>query len=209
MYVSSNTFSPLIPLPGKEGKVTIPAGRFPPTLIYVRHVLKTEQIEVFSSYGLVQIDLPPLVVNITGPKEAKKGHGKITLDASNSFDPDTPKDQDGKLIFTWFCKREDDFTYAQYSARRRQRYRFRYLYTRQFMRSIPADVDHGRPFTDDGCFGYGPGRLSHKGPKLEVDVDKMKSKYKYIFRVVVSKGQRKTSMEHTLRINPSVTLKVR
>lgn len=210
MYESSKTFSPLIPLPGHGGKVTLEGHKYPPSLVYVRHVIKTEQIEVYS-YGLVKIDRPPLVVKITGPTEVKKGQGVIILDASKSFDPDTSviKDQDEDLVFTWFCKREDDFSYAQYSARRRQRYRFRYLYTKKFMRSIPADVQNGRPFTDDGCFGFGPGRLSKNTSKLEVPVDTMKSKYDYIFRVVVSKGRRKTAVEHTLRINPSVVFKVR
>lgn len=210
MHESGNTFSQLIPLTGKGGKVTIEGNKLPPSLLYVRHVVRTEQIEVFS-YGLVQIDRPPLVGNITGPVQAKKGQGIITLDASSSHDPDISaiKDNSNVLTYTWFCRREDDVSYSQYSARRRHRYLFRYRYHNRSLHSIPADVAYGRPFTDNGCFGFGPGRLSSKKPVLEVDVNKMKSKYSYIFKLVVSKGKRSTSVHHTLRVNPSVFFKVR
>lgn len=210
MYDSSDKFSQLIPLTGNGGKVTIQGNNLPSSLLYVRHVVRTEQIEVFS-YGLVQIDRPPLVGQITGPVQARKGEGVITLDASKSNDPDISsfRDRSGEITYTWFCKREDDFTYAQYSARRLQRYRFQYRYRKHFMRSIPADVSNGRPFTDDGCFGFGPGRLSSNKSVLKVDVNKMKSKYTYVFSLVVSKGRRSTKVYHKLKINPSVFFKVR
>jgi hypothetical protein len=211
LYKEHNTFTRLEHQYSDTDSITLQPQQFPPTFMFVRFVAYTEQIEISSyDYGLLQIVLPPLHANVTGPVKVTKGDGIIILDASMSHDPDTTENsKNDTLTFTWFCKRDDDFSHAQYSARRRERYRFRYRYRRQFLRSIPADSPFGRPFTDDGCFGFGPGRLSSKESKLKVNVNRMKSKHRYIFTLYVTKGRRRTTLHHTMMLEPSVLFAIR
>lgn len=211
LYKEGNKFTRLEHQLSDGDSITLKPHQFPPTLMFVRFVAYTEKIEVSSyDYGIVQIDLPPLQAKLTGPTKVQKGDGIIILDASKSYDPDiTGSSKNETMTFTWICKRDDDYTQAQYSARRRAQILNRYRYRKKFMRSIPADVPFGRPFSDDGCFGFGPGRMSSNESKLKVNVNRMKSRHRYIFTLILTKGRRRSKLYHTLKLEPSVFFRIR
>ena len=59
-------------------------------------------------YGYVRVLYPPLIVQIAGSITAIKGNGSVALDASSSYDPQTPVNNSSGLTFSWYCQRIDD-----------------------------------------------------------------------------------------------------
>ena len=97
----------------KTGELQLRGREFHEGYLYVRCAafFKTlsgdVRVETYD-YGYVRIVYPPLVVQIAGSSTAIKGNGSVTLDASNSYDPNARLKNSSGLRFRWYCRRVDD-----------------------------------------------------------------------------------------------------
>ena len=81
--------------------------------LYIRCLFKTsaqDKLEVKSyDYGYLRLVLPPLVPRIIGPSSVVRGNYTfVTLDASESYDPDRKPMKTKGMSINWFCKEESD-----------------------------------------------------------------------------------------------------
>ena len=166
--------------------LTIEPRTLPPGLYYIRLIaeMTKEEGAIDSDFGFLEVVLPEIVAKILGVNKAVKGTGKIVLDASHSYDPYEMNIKDQGLVFTWLCRREEeDFSYIQ---------------------SLSIDQSYGRDKVLGGCFGYGVGKLNTTEPTIEIDINGMISQSSYVFKVIVQKGNRSSSANHTLLVESSI-----
>lgn len=148
-----------------------------------------EKGAIDSDFGFLEVVLPEIVAKILGVNKAVKGTGKIVLDASHSYDPYEMNLKDQGLVFTWLCrKEEEDFSNIQ---------------------SLSIDQSYGRDKVLGGCFGYGVGKLNTTEPTIKIDISGMISQSSYVFKVIVQKGNRSSSANHTLLVESSISFTIR
>ena len=171
--------------------LTIAPKRLSAGLYYIRLIaeMNKEEGAINYDYGFLEVVYPDLVAKIRGVNKVLKGTGKITLDATDSYDPHEPTLKDQGIVFKWLCRREDeDFSNMQ---------------------SLPIDNSYGREKILGGCFGYGVGMLNSTDPTIEVDINKMVSQNTYVFMVIVQKENRSSAANHTLRVESSIAFSIR
>lgn len=150
---------------------------------YVSYILKLSSQKVIGyDFGYIKLLQVPVAI-ISGVHFATKGDGNITLDGTLSHDPETLP-----LTFTWFCRRSYEM-FAQNDS------------------LTVVDVPTGQSSSSEGCYGYGPGRLSAIKNTLIVDVDKMEANQTYVFKLVVSNGLRSSNIHHRLTIQQRQRIK--
>ena len=150
---------------------------------YVSYILKLSSQKVIGyDFGYIKLLQVPVAI-ISGVHFATKGDGNITLDGTLSHDPETLP-----LTFTWFCRRSYEM-FAQNDS------------------LVVVDVPTGQSSSSEGCYGYGPGRLSAIKNTLVVDVDKMEANQTYVFKLVVSNGLRSSNIHHRLTIQQRQRIK--
>ena len=160
-------------------------------LYYIRLTaeMTKEEGAINFDYGFLEVVLPNLVAKISGVDKAVKGTGNIFLDATDSYDPAEPSLKDQGLTFTWLCRREDEDL--------------------SNMASLPIDNSHGWEKIHGGCFGYGVGMLNTTEPTIEIDIGGMISQNTYVFTVIVQKANRSSAVNHTLRVESSISFSIR
>lgn len=191
VYVENGAFSISQVLEVGSENLTIAPKRLSAGLYYIRLIaeMNKEEGAINYDYGFLEVVYPDLVAKIRGVNKVLKGTGKITLDATDSYDPHEPTLKDQGMVFKWLCRREDeDFSNMQ---------------------SLPIDSSYGREKILGGCFGYGVGMLNSTGPTIEVDINKMVSQNTYVFMVIVQKENRSSAANHTLRVESSFAFSIR
>ncbi|XP_078350860.1 sperm receptor for egg jelly-like [Oculina patagonica] len=138
-------------------------------------------------HGYIRIVRDPLVAIITDTTESRT---QIMLSAGKSYDAGRKWSGTKGLQFTWFCRLEDE-AFLNITER------------------YVVDEPFGRPKSDRGCFGFGPGRLTSEDDVLVLHVTEMVKSKKYIFKLVVNKGDRNASAVYEFAVKPLVTIFVR
>lgn len=138
-------------------------------------------------YGYIRIVRDPLVAIITDTTESRI---QIMLSAGKSYDAGRKWYGTRGLQFTWFCRLE-----GEAFLNKTERY--------------VVDEAFGRPKSDRGCFGFGPGRLTSKDEVLVLNVKEMVKSKKYIFKLVVNKDDRNASAVYEFSVKPLVSIFVR
>ena len=149
-----------------------------------------------NSFGYIEVTSSALIANITGDNQASQGINKIiTLDGSQSYDPDVGKGEYIGLNFTWLCRKDHE--------------RFP-----DDIASLPVVLpssgstvlpDHG------GCYGTGVGKLkSRDGASyiVDLDVDKMKGDKDYVIKLVMTKRGQTVTAVHQLQIKEEIRLQI-
>ena len=171
--------------------VTIEPKMLSAGLYFIRLVaeMTKEEGAIGYDYGFLRVVLPDLVAKIRGAEKAVKGTGTIVLDATDSYDPQEPAARDKGLVFTWYCRREEeDFSNVE---------------------SLPIDSAFGRKKILGGCFGYGVGMMNATEPILTININGMVSKNTYVFKLIVEKENRSSYTNHTLRVESSIAFSIR
>lgn len=147
-----------------------------------------------NSFGYIEVTSTTLVVNITGASQASQGHNKtLTLDGSQSYDPDVGKGDYTGLNFTWLCKRaEEEFpdNIASLPV------------------VLPSFRSPGSP-DRDGCYGSGVGKLKSRAGVpyiVDLDVDQMSGDQDYDIKLVMTKRGQTVTAIHRLRIKEEIRL---
>ena len=178
--------------------VTIKTNLFSYGLYYLKVTGSIETIAgtVVDSFAYIEVTSTMLVVNVTGDNQASQGFNKIlTLNGSQSYDPDVGKGNYTGLNFTWLCRRVEE-TFPDNIA------------------SLPVVFPlSGFPGSHDlgGCYGTGIGKLRPRTGLpyvLDLDVDKMKGDQNYVVKLVITKRGQMVAAVHQLRIKKEIHLSI-
>ena len=159
-------------------------------------IIETHAGTAANTFGFIRVTSAALVANITGDKRASQGINKIlTMNGSQSYDPDAGKGDYTGMNFTWLCRRaEEEFP--------------------NDTSSLPVLLPRsGIPFSQDlgGCYGSGLGKLRPSTEALyilDLDVDKMKGNQNYVIKLVMTKRGQTASAVHRLHIREEITLNI-
>ena len=150
-----------------------------------------------NSFGYVEVTSTALVANITGDTQASQGINKIvTLNGSQSHDPDVGKGYYSGIIFSWFCRRDyEHFPNDTVSL----------PVVRPSSGPTKVSPDQG------GCYGTGVGTLeSRPGASyiVDLDIDKMKGDQGYVIVLVMTKRGLTITAAHRLRLKEEIHLQI-
>ena len=150
-----------------------------------------------NSFGYVEVTSTALVANITGATQASQGINKIvTLNGSQSHDPDVGKGDYSGIIFTWLCRRDYELFPNDTAS---------LPVVRPSSGSTKVSPDQG------GCYGTGVGKLESRpvAPYIvDLDIDKMKGDQGYIIVLVMTKRGLTITAAHHLRLKEEIYLQI-
>lgn len=150
-----------------------------------------------NSFGYVEVTSTALVANITGATQASQGINKIvTLNGSQSHDPDVGKGDYSGIIFTWLCRRDYELFPNDTAS---------LPVVRPSSGSTKVSPDQG------GCYGTGVGKLESRpvAPYIvDLDIDKMKGDQGYIIVLVMTKRGLTITAAHHLRLKEEIHLQI-
>lgn len=150
-------------------------------------------------YGYIEVTSTTLVANITGTSQASQGLNKtLTLDGSQSHDPDVGEGVYTGIDFTWLCKRDNEKFPDD---------------TTSLPVVLPQSGSTGFAAGQDlgGCYGTGVGKLKPRDrfPYIvDLDVDKMKGDEDYVIKLAMKKRGETVYAVHRLRIKEEIHLNI-
>ena len=158
--------------------------------LYIRCLYKTSsqnQVEVKSyGYGYLRLVLPPLVARIIGPSSVVRGNYTfVTLDASESYDPDRKAMKTKGMSINWFCKGESEDHEEPATG-------------------VPTAVKERL----GSCYNL-TGEVNNSSPELLLNLQKLKGNRSYVFQLVIQKGDRTAQTTHKLRVNETFVFSIR
>ena len=178
--------------------VRIPANLLSYGLYYFKVTGSIETVAgtTVDSLGYIEVTSTTLFVNITGKSRASQGFNKIlTLNGSQSYDPDVGRGNYTGLNFMWLCRRVEE-TFSDNIT------------------SLPVVLPlSGFSGSSDlgGCYGTGIGKLRPRTEEpyiLDLDVDKMKGDQDYVVKLILAKNGQKADTVHQLRIKKEIQLSI-
>ena len=167
--------------------------------LYIRCLFKTsskDQLDVKSyGYGYLRLVLPPLVPRIIGPSSVVRGNYTfVTLDASESYDPDRKTMKTKGMSINWFCKEESEIHEEPAT-------------------DLPSSEE---PATDlpsamkerpGSCYNL-TGEVNDSSLELLLNLQNIKGNRSYVFQLVIQKGDRTAQTTHKLRVNEPFVLSI-
>lgn len=150
--------------------------------LYIRCLFKTSskgQLDVKSyGYGYLRLVLPPLVPRIIGPSSVVRGNYTfVTLDASESYDPDRKTMKTKGMSINWFCKEESE--------------------DHEEPATDLISTEEERP---GSCYNL-TGEVNDSSLELLLNLQNIKGNRSYVFQLVIQKGDRTAQTTHKLRVN--------
>ena len=131
-------------------------------------------------FGFVTIHMPSLIAKIVGPESVSRGKRNVTIDGSQSYDPESQRFQHRGLHFLWQCKRTCQWD--------------------------PVDILYFPKPEVEPCYGIANATdtaFSNHG-LLIIDAASFKSNCTYLFQLEVIKDSRTSYAKHELQIKPAV-----
>ena len=182
---SCNDIIPYGRIPGNTRKIYPRV--FGAGYLYVRCLVKDANSNTITyDYGYIRITLPPLVARIEGPSAVIKGNESVVIiSAAESYDPEKRHKKTEGLTLTWYC-RQENMSHDNHD---------------QFSTVSPQEAGV--------CQGDNTGKINNSSPLLYLDVNILKGNTKYIFDIVVQKGDRSANATHELRVEEPFVIYIR